>query len=166
MLTNNGTGATLLALPWGVSEGDDCNVEGTEIHAPIYFDTLATGNVGYAGCGPAELKVGAAIIPLVEFKAEVKCLKLSLHIENKWCTATLGTNIWNGPGSGIQGIWRNNLPGFEELPPNLELQFVGAVFPIAGYGCPANGTLTADFFLETMSTTEVPALTNDTAFVG
>jgi len=154
VLANNGKAALLLALPWGVAEGDDCNLAEPPMPVPVYFDTLPTGNVGYNPlCGAAKISVTNGIFGSgpVYYTAEIKCLKLSLKIAGNFCTANL---------NGIKGTWEN-WAGIltEESPQNLNVGFANEVFPITGAGCPAFGTLNANFFLET------PSTVTDTAFV-
>jgi hypothetical protein len=142
VLVNNRELETKLALPFGVAEADSCTqrTAGATTKVPTYFDTAANGVV------PATITVTGP--PLV---GTVHKLKLSQNKAGTFCTVNL---------EGVKGELKNVVEGFvEESPPNLNLEFAGA--PIA-YVCGASkfgGTLLANFFLETMSTT------TDTAFI-
>jgi hypothetical protein len=149
-VVSNTAALAKLALPFGVAEGDNCNVSG--LNVPTYFDTLAAGPVGNAANG------NVASITFTEPKAgEVTAtltdLKLSHNIPGiGFCTSNL---------SGIKAPVTNVMAGFvEENPPNLNVQFTKVKVPITGVtGCPAEGEFTGNFFLET------PSTTSDTGFV-
>jgi hypothetical protein len=134
---------TLLAMPFGVAEGDDCNTvnsAGFPEAVPTYFDTNAKGlglaTITLTGTGP--------------FFATIKKLKLSQEVEGAFCTVTV---------ENVTGEITNVTAGFvEESPPNLNMS-LNAIVPVV---CPKEKVKTeiaARFFLETMSTT------TDTAFI-
>jgi hypothetical protein len=141
-----------LALPFGVAEGDNCS-------APVvgqvltYFDTLTNGVVGNA------TNSNVASVTVTEpggvKTATVNDLKFSQNIPTVgFCTGNL---------NGITGTITNEEFVTEEKTPNLNVQFTNVKVPIessGGVGCPKEGTLTGNFFLETMSTK------TDNAFVG
>jgi hypothetical protein len=141
-----------VALPFGVAEGDNCS---TPIAGQVatYFDTLANGAAGNATNG------NVASVTVTEpggvKTATVNDLKFSQNIPGiGFCTGNL---------NGITGTITNEEFVNEEKTPNLNVQFTKAKVPIessGGIGCPKEGTLTANFFLETMSTK------TDNAFVG
>jgi hypothetical protein len=145
-----------VALPFGVAEGDECTSKagGLTIKVPTYFDTLASGAIGNAANG----KVAAATIadtgPDTAAAVTLHNLKFSQNIGGKFCVANL---------DGIVGHAANVTEGLvEEKPPNLNMHVTEVKVPIASgegsTGCPTEGKLTANFFLET------PSTTTDTAF--
>lgn len=144
VLVNNGEAETKLALPFGVDEGDECFGPG-ESYVPTYFDTNAAGAV------PATITFTGVNPNII---AHIHKLKFSSDVAGTFCTTTF---------EGIEGKVENVTSGFmEEMPPNLNLQFTNAI----GTGtCVEKETrkikveLTANFFLETMSTI------TDTAFI-
>lgn len=129
--------ANKLALPFGVAEGNECK-EPPGAPVPTYFDTLATGVV------PAYIMFSGEK-PLL--KASIHNLKLSSVVGGKFCTSTFENTI---------GEVVDELPGIpEETIPNTHLVFTKAPFTGTCEGKPVtkfNGELTAEFFVETMST--------------
>jgi hypothetical protein len=132
-----------LAMPFGVTEGDEC-MEGTTL-VPTYFDTNGSGAV------PANITLTGP-----PPHATIHKLKLSLQTVSGFCTATL---------ENLEGLMTNVAGGFvEESPPNLSVTFgepnnIMILCPaVSKKAIPA--TFTATFFLET------PSTTTDTAFVG
>jgi hypothetical protein len=141
---SNTTSLARLALPFGVAEGDNCSTFTGEV--PTYFDTLASGAVGNAANG------NVASVTVTEpggvLTATVNDLKFSQNIP--------GIGFCTGDLNGITGAITNSEgPFVEEKTPNLNVQFTKAKVAITasgGVGCPKEGELTANFFLETMST--------------
>jgi hypothetical protein len=143
--------SVLLAIPFAVAEGDECTLKagGLTIKVPIYFDTLASGAVGNGANGSvataaiADNSPGEAINGVTFHN-----LKFSLQWAVKFCVANL---------DGLTATTTNVTAGFvEEMPPNLNAQFTNVTIPFANgegsTGCPTEGKLTANFFLETPST--------------
>ncbi len=140
----NKPGEVELALPFGVAEGQDCT-NPTVGEVPTYFDTLATGPVGNSANGKvasvsiADTGVGTKII------ATVHNLKFSQNLAGKFCTGNL--DLITGTVTNSEG------PFVEEATPNLNVQFNEQKVAVTGeVGCPTEGKLTANFFLETPST--------------
>jgi hypothetical protein len=140
-----------LAVPGGVFEGDECKIGAANM--PIYFATLPSGAVGNAVNGNVA-KVSITEVGGVK-NAGISDLKFSWNLPGVgFCTANLNGltgSVANGVGSLV-----------EDRPPNLNVQFTKIKVPITasgGVGCPAEGELTGNFFLET------PSTTTDTAFV-
>jgi hypothetical protein len=132
-----------LALPFGVAEGDNCSLTGIG-NVPTYFDTTEEGAVGNA----ATKKV--ATITVTEptanvYAAVVHELKFSQNIAGKFCTANV---------DGVEGkVVNSSGPFVEEEKPNLEAKVEKAKLTVTGTGCPETAELTANFILETPSTT-------------
>jgi hypothetical protein len=136
-----------LAIPWGVAEGDLCTSKagGLVVKVPTYFDTLANGAVG-SGTEVASVSIadgGAG----TEIVATLHNLHFSQQVGVKFCDGNLNL---------LKGDVFNVTTGFmEETTPNLNVQFTNVTVPIANgegsTGCPTEGKLTANFFLETMS---------------
>jgi hypothetical protein len=146
-----------LALPFGVAEGDNCLKGATEI--PTYFDTTTEGAVGTTGPNKvatitiADSGVGTNIV------ATVHNLKFSQNIP--------GIGFCTGNVDGKQGVVVNEAFVNEEATPNLNITFTNQAIPITGTNCPSTGTLNANFFLETPSTTTDSAFfKNGAAVVG
>jgi hypothetical protein len=139
----NKPGEVELAIPFGVAEGQDCTSPLGEV--PTYFDTLATGAVGnsanskVASVSIADTGAGTKIV------ATMHNLKFSQKIGTIFCTGNL---------DGIVGeVTNSEGPFVEEEKPNLNVQFTAQKVAVAGEaGCPTEGKLTANFFLETPST--------------
>jgi hypothetical protein len=142
LVNNDGVSALKLAVPFGVAEGDQCSLAGIG-NVPIYFDTLANGAVG-SGANVASITVtGAKPGP---YAATVHDLSVSQNLGGTFCTYQL---------NGVEGkVADSKGPFVEEKLPNLEAKFEKVKVTISGeQGCPAEGKLTANFFLETPSTT-------------
>jgi hypothetical protein len=137
-ILSNVTGTVELAVPFGVAEGDTCTV-------PTYFDTLTTGPVGNSANGKVASVSLADTGAGTEIVATVHNLKFSQNITGiGFCTDNL---------DGVTGkVTNSEGPFVEEAPPNLNVQFTKAKVPVTGTGCPTEGKLTANFFLETPST--------------
>jgi len=134
----------VLAVPFGVAEGDQCTAPGVG-NVLTYFDTTAEGAVGNAAVNKVATvgieKVGAVFI------AKVHNLKFSQSIAGKFCVGNVDEKL---------GEVKNRVGAIvEEKPPNLNVQFTETVIPITNgegtTGCPTEAKLTANFFLETMS---------------
>lgn len=128
-----------LAVPFGVAEGpEDCTV-------PTYFDTLATGAVGNSANGKVASVSIADSGAGTEIVATLHNLKFSQNITGiGFCTGNL---------DGVKGKVENSEgPFVEEAPPNLNVQFTEKELTVSGTGCPTTAKLTANFFLETPST--------------
>jgi hypothetical protein len=136
-----------LAIPFGVAEGDNCtnSILG---NVPTYFDTLATGPVGNAATGAVATVTVADNSPEATITATLHNLKFSQNLGGKFCTGNL---------DGLTGTVTNEKFVSEEKTPNLNVQFTGVKVPVTNgegsTGCPTEGKLTANFFLETPSTT-------------
>jgi hypothetical protein len=150
---HNEVGKVQLALPFGVFEGDNCQVAGTRI--PNYFDTLNSGAVGNQANGE---------VARITIADENNSTKLMAKVEN----LTFSFKVFGVGGSGfcvadVNGktaqVENSEHEFVEETLPNLNLQFTETAIPIAdGEGvvaphCPSEGKLTGNFFLETPSTT-------------
>jgi hypothetical protein len=147
LVNNDGVSALRLAIPFGVAEGDNCNLAGVG-NVPTYFDTLANGAVGNAANGNvASATITGAVAP---FTATLHDLKFSQNIAGKFCTGELDK---------VEGKVENSSgPFVEEKTPNLELKIEKEV-TVSGTGCPTTAKLTANFFAET------PSTTTDTAWI-
>jgi hypothetical protein len=146
LVNNDGVSALKLAIPFGVAEGDNCSLFGGFV--PTYFDTLANGAVGNVANGNvASVTIAGAASP---FTATLHDLKFSQNIGGKFCTGEL--DKVEGKVANSEG------PFVEEKTPNLELKIEKAI-TVSGEGCPTTATLTANFFLET------PSTTTDTAWI-
>jgi hypothetical protein len=148
LVNNDGVNALKLAIPFGVAEGDNCTLAGVG-NVPTYFDTLANGAVG-SGTNVASVTVtGANPGP---YTAVVHDLKFSQNIGGKFCTAEV--NLAQGKVANSKGLF------VEEKTPNLEAKFEKVKLAVSGEaGCPTEAELTANFFLET------PSTTTDTAWI-
>jgi hypothetical protein len=147
LVNNDGVSALKLAIPFGVAEGDNCNLTGVG-NVPTYFDTLTNGAVGNSANGNvASVTITGAASP---FTATLHDLKFSQNIAGKFCTGEL--DKVEGKVANSEG------PFVEEKTPNLELKIEKAI-TVSGEGCPTTATLTANFFLET------PSTTTDTAWI-
>jgi hypothetical protein len=140
-----------LAVPFGVAEGDECNTGGANV--PTYFNTLATGPVGNSANGNVA-KVSVTEVGGVK-TATISDLKFTQKLPViGFCTGNL---------NGLTGTVANGVGALvEEKTPNANVQFTKikvSVTSSGGVGCPTEGELTANFFLET------PSTTTDTAFV-
>ncbi len=145
VVNNNGVANPLLALPFGVAEGDETNgcSDNATPKKPVHtlFDTLATGPVGNAANGNVA-KVEILPGPL---RAVVADLRWSFEDERVWCTAN---------ANGLVGTVTNKKPlaGEEEVL-TLSVNFTGQIVPVEGAGCPTHGAFEAGVFsLETPST--------------
>jgi hypothetical protein len=148
LVNNDGVNPLRVAIPFGVVEGDNCNLPLVG-NVPTYFDTLANGAVGNTGTGNvASATITGAVAP---FTATIHDLKFSQNIGGKFCTGEL---------DGIEGKVSNSEgPFVEEKTPNLELKITEKEIKVSGEGCPTSAKLTANFFLET------PSTTTDTAWI-
>jgi hypothetical protein len=146
LVNNNGVAALNLAIPFGVAEGDNCSLGANLV--PTYFDTLANGAVGNVANGNvASVTITGAAAP---FTATLHDLRFSQNILGKFCTGELDK---------VEGkVTNSEGPFVEEKTPNLELKIEKAI-TVSGEGCPTTATLTANFFLET------PSTTTDTAWI-
>jgi hypothetical protein len=147
LVNNDGVNPLRVAIPFGVVEGDNCTAPliGT---VPTYFDTLANGAVGNAGNGNvASATITGATAP---FTVTLHDLKFSQNIAGKFCTGELDK---------VEGeVTNSEGPFVEEKTPNLEVKIKKEI-SVSGEGCPSKATLTANFFLET------PSTTTDTAWI-
>jgi hypothetical protein len=133
-----------LALPFGVFEGDSCSLAGVG-NVPTYFATTAEGAVG----NPATNTVASITVtePVAgEWVATLHDLQFSQNVGGKFCSYNFDR---------VEGRVINSTgPFVEEKPPNLEAKFDKIKALISGEtGCPHEAEMTADFFLETPSTT-------------
>ena len=143
--------SVLLAIPFAVAEGDECETKagGLKFEVPTYFDTLASGAVGNSVNGNVATVNIADNSPTEAINtATLHDLKISQNIGGKFCVGNL---------DGIAGVVANSEgPFVEEKTPNLNVQFTNATVAITNAtgstGCPTEGKLTANFFLETFST--------------
>jgi hypothetical protein len=156
VVVNNDVEETMLSIPFGVFEGDQC-VGSTRPLVPTHFHTLPPWlGVGAVGTvfRVTKITVTGNSAP---FTATIHYMTISQDLGDKFC-------VWNF--DLIRGVIANATEGFvEEAPPNLSLKFPAVEVPVRNAahsrGCPKAGTFSADFlFLETMSTA------TDTAFVG
>jgi hypothetical protein len=154
-IINNGVEETMLSVPFGVFEGDQC-VRSTGFLVPTRFETLPPGE----GTGVVGTATKTAIITVTgssaPFTATIHYMTISQDFGGKFCA-------WNL--DQIPGLIENTTEAFvEEAPPNLSLKFHAVEVPVKNMtkseGCPKTGQFSAEFFLETMSTA------TDTAFVG
>ena len=143
--------STQLAIPFGVVEGDECETKagGLKFKVPTWFDTLASGAVGNSVNGNVATVNISDKSPETPITATLHDLKFSQNIGGKFCVGNL---------DGLAGTVANSEgPFVEEKIPNLNVQFTNVVVPVSNAvgstGCPTEGKLTANFFLETMSTT-------------
>jgi len=142
VVTNNPEGIggeNKLALPWGVAETDSCQEGAGGPPVPVYFDTTAAGVV------PATITF-SGVFPAI--KATLHKLKLSMQVGKVFCTSTF---------ENTSGEVVDVREGFvEETTPNTNIQFIRAPFTGTCEGKPLikfSGLLTANLFVETMSTT-------------
>jgi hypothetical protein len=148
---NAGAGATTLALPFGVAEGDECTTVagGVTFEVPTYFDTNEQGAVGTGATTVATATLAGAN---PNGKATFANLFFSQHLPTgEWCRSKFGgvtAAIANGTepfgeegGSGLTATFTNALLPIEEAESGLCAKQKGKNFTL-------NGT----FRLETPST--------------
>jgi alpha-tubulin suppressor-like RCC1 family protein len=142
-----------LKMPFGVAEGDNCVDQFGKAFVPTYFDTTAAGVV------PAAFKITEPVAGSRQYVATITNLLLSQKYPERFCTDNL---------SGIKATAVENGLGAlsEESAANLHIRIIDAPISVscAPIGNPTKrerftGRVSADFFLETMSTT------TDTAFI-
>jgi hypothetical protein len=147
-VVKNEAGANpVLALPFGVAEGDETNgcSDNATPKKPVHtlFDTTAEGAVGV---GATVATVTVSEPKLGEYEAAVANMKWSFEDEGVWCTAV---------ASGLRGIVTNHEPLAGEEMQSIRVDFGGKKVKVEGTFCPTEGEFEVGhgaFSLETPST--------------
>jgi hypothetical protein len=140
-----------LALPFGVAENDNCHDQGpgTTGAAPVYFDTNAAGAV------PANITLGAGPV------GHIHKLKFSIDVDfQRWCTVTVAEGTPVEFANATAGFVEESLPNLIARIPLTAVSNISVLCTRPGEKTTKiKGRMTAEFFLETMSTL------TDTAFI-